>query len=336
MNQLPRTLVIHHRSGIGDLIWHIPYLRAIAARSEGGQVHVMARPSCKAGDVLAAEPCVAGIIEFDRKPRKGEQRSGRHDRLGAQLALAASLRAMRFDRVYIFSNRVRYSLLSLLAGIPVRAGFGFSWTERLFLNEPPFIERHRGPGNWVYPEATQFAMAHGFTDRPLTPRMSVLPEFVQAAEADLSRLPRTRYAFAIGTSEPRKDWGVDNFARLADQLIHMDIGVVLLGGPGESMAAQRMVDQLPAAARDQVLVCTQASVQRSAAVLRSCHFCIGNDTGALNMAVANGIPALGLFGSTPPLAHDPMLHALTGQGMSAIQVQDVTHRLLELNAPGLR
>jgi heptosyltransferase-2 len=52
-----RTVVVHHRSGIGDLIWHIPYLRAIAATSAGGRVSVIARPSCRAPEVLAAEAC---------------------------------------------------------------------------------------------------------------------------------------------------------------------------------------------------------------------------------------------------------------------------------------
>jgi heptosyltransferase-2 len=81
------------------------------------------------------------------------------------------------------------------------------------------------------------------------------------------------------------------------------------------------------------MVSAQASVQRSAALLRHCQYCVGNDTGVLNMAVANGVPALGLFGATPPLAHDPLLQALAGQGMDAITVDAVVARLAELGAP---
>ena len=69
----PRTVVVVHRTGIGDLIWHIPYVRAIAAASADGKVSLIVRPSSRAADVLAAESCVAEIIEFDRRPRKSEK-----------------------------------------------------------------------------------------------------------------------------------------------------------------------------------------------------------------------------------------------------------------------
>ena len=130
----PRTVVVVHRTGIGDLIWHIPYVRAIAAASADGKVSLIVRPSSRAADVLAAESCVAEIIEFDRRPRKSEKRRGRHDTLVAQLDFVRAVRRCGFERIYILSGRVRYAALALLARIPQRAGFGFSMAERLLLN----------------------------------------------------------------------------------------------------------------------------------------------------------------------------------------------------------
>jgi len=331
----PRTVVVHHRSGIGDLVWHIPYLRAIAAVSAGGKVSVIARPSCRAAEVLAAEDCIEGVIEFDRKPRKSERRVGRHDGLRAQLAFVGELRAQRFERIYIFSGRARYALLALLAGIPQRAGFGFSAGERLLLNRPPYIRPYDGPGNWVYPEATAFCVAHGLVDGPVVPRMKVLPDVLAEAGRDLAAFPGPRYAFSIGTSEPRKNWGAERFAALAAAIAERGGSVVLLGGPAEAEPANAVLQALPAGLRARVLVSAQPSVQRSAALLRHCQYCVGNDTGVLNMAVANGIPALGLFGATPPLAHDPLLQALAGEGMASITVDAVLARLAGLEAPGM-
>lgn len=331
---LPRTVVVHHRSGIGDLIWHIPYLRAIAAVSRDGKVSVIAKPSCRAAEVLAAESCIDEIIDFDRRPRPGEQRRGRHDSFGAQLAFARELQARQFGRIYIFSGRPRYGLLALLVGIPERAGFGFSAVERLFLNVPPYIQRHSGAGNWVYPEATEFCIAHGLVSGAVVPRMEVLASELRHAERDLAALASPRYAFSIGTSKPCNDWGRARFAALAASLAEQGCGILLLGGPAEEEAAAAIVAAMPACWRDQVMVSAQASIQRSAALLRHCDYCVGNDTGALNMALANGVPALGLFGASQPLTHDPRLQALSAQGMSAISPAAVMDRLAELGAPG--
>ena len=333
---LPRTAIVHHRTGIGDLIWHIPYIRAIAARSAGGRVTVIARPSCRASDLLAGEPSVERVLEFEVGARNRGGRKGRHVGMRGQLGFVRMLRAGHFERICIFSSRVRYGILAWLAGIPVRCGFGFSTVERLFLNCPPYIRPHRGEGNWVYPEATAFAVAHGFVEGPMVPRMSVPDEMVREMERKFEALPRPRYAFAIGASDASRSWGAERFATLASALTGEGCGVLLVGGPAEQALAQQIATQVPAARRHAVQVLTQSSVLSTAAALRVCDFCLGNDTGALNMGVANGLPGLGLFGVSPPLLHDPNLRAITGNGMPDISVGAVLERLQTLEAPGVR
>src|ERR1700730_17576890 len=51
--------VLQAKRGIGDVIWHLPFVRAIAAVSSGGQVTFLAPPSSGAKELLAAEPSVA-------------------------------------------------------------------------------------------------------------------------------------------------------------------------------------------------------------------------------------------------------------------------------------
>ena len=321
-----RVLVIHHRSGIGDLIWHLPYLRAIAAHTAGGRVTVMARPSCRATDILAGEPAVEEVIEYDYRPRAAEGRQGRHTGPGGLLSICGEVRRRRFSHVFIFSSRVRYGLIALLAGIPHRAGFGFGAVERLLLNDRRFIARHAGAGSWVYPEATAFAVAHGFVQGPVVPRMHVPAAIRDNAAAELAGLPSPCVALAIGTSEPRKDWGAENFARLAAALVRTGYGVVLLGGPGERETAGRIV-ALAGVHGTSIRPICQSSVLKSAGVLACCRLCAGNDTGILNVAAACEVPALGLFGATRPLSHDPLLTGIEAPGMAAIAVEQVVERV---------
>jgi heptosyltransferase-2 len=324
------TAVVVPHKGIGDLIWHLPYIRAIAAGSAGGQVTVIARPSSRAVELLSAESTVSRVIEFDRRPRGDEGLRGRHDGWREQWSFACELRRSRIGRIYIFSGRFRHGLLARLAGIRQRSGFGFTLTERLFLNDPPYIQRHRGPGNWVYPEATAFALAHGLVTGPVVPRMHVSPEQVDQLAGQLVDLPHPRYAFAIGSSDRRRNWGAERFASLAQVLAASGAGIVLLGGQAEQTLAHEIVGAVSTSLRGSVRPMCQASVLVSAAALRNCDVCIGNDTGVLNMAAACGLPTLGLFGASPPLKHDPLLRAVIGATMDQITVQAVLSRIKEL------
>ena len=130
----------------------------------------------------------------------------------------------------------------------------------------------------------------------------------------------------VEAAVPRGSWIGERFAALAD----MGCSVVLLGGPDERVVAETIFATLPAHLCKRLRVAAQPSVQFSAALLRQCQFCVGNDTGVLNMAVANGVPTLGLFGATSPRAHDPLLHALEAQGMDKITVKAVLAALNQL------
>ena len=73
---------------------------------------------------------------------------------------------------------------------------------------------------------------------------------------------------------------------------------------------------------------------RSAAALTHCDFCVGNDTGILNVSAAVECASLGLFGATRPLTHDPQIHAVEGDGMETIHADRVLARLAMIGAPG--
>jgi heptosyltransferase-2 len=162
--------------------------------------------------------------------------------------------------------------------------------------------------------------------------MTVPQALVTEAASQLGHLPRPRFALAIGSSVPEKSWGHEKFVALAKALIARGWGVLVLGGPGEKTVAERFFSQVSAAQPGSLYVMCQGSVLKSAAALKNCDFCIGNDTGILNVAVAVDISALGLFGATRPLAHDPLMYGISGTDMESITVEAVLDRLDQLTA----
>lgn len=326
----PRTVIVLQYAGIGDLIWHIPYFRMIAEHSQAGRVTVVAQPSTLTKHFIGQEPWVEAVIEHDHRPRRGEKRRGAHAGFAGMWRMAQQLRAGRFGRIILFSGRPSRGLIAWLSGIPVRQGFGYRFLQRIFLNSGPYIKAYQGPSLAVYPEASAFMVAHGYCQAPVIPHMTPPVSQVAAMQARLAHLPRPLYAFAIGTSETHKQWGVQNFADLACALIADGGGVMLLGGPGEVTLAQEIEALIPEKVRHSLAIVTDAPVLGSAAALQVADFCVGNDTGMTNVAAAVGRPSFVIIGSRPTLDQDPVnMHNVTAEKLSDITVERVLDLLRE-------
>ena len=64
---MPSTAVIQVKQGIGDVIWHLPFIRAIAAATPERAVTLLTLPSTRAKDLLAAESCVGEVVYFEHQ-----------------------------------------------------------------------------------------------------------------------------------------------------------------------------------------------------------------------------------------------------------------------------
>jgi len=323
----PKTVLLHHHLGIGDLIWHLPYIRAVAQKSANGKVSVIARPSTLADQILSAEDCVEHIIIYDRKPRPSENRRGKHQGFDGMLRFAKEIKAYNFQRILITSNRSNYLFLALAAGIPQRAAYGFDWHKRLLLSLPPYIQRYQGEGNRVYPEVSDFMIKHGYVDEAIVPKMTVPSSQAEAGKDYLKDLPEKRIAFAIGASEPHKNLGAERFSNLAISLLQKGFAVVLLGGPAETGFAESIVSKVPEDLRASLKSLCQTDILFTAGVLKNCSYCTGNDTGVLNIAVACDLPSIGYFGGRSRLRHDPLIVGMSAPTMDDISVQSI---LLEM------
>lgn len=326
-----KTVVYPTSPGIGDLIWHLPFIRAIAAESAGGRVTVVARSSTLAREWLSPDPAVDEVLYHHRRQRRGENRVLEGDAAPPDRhSFVQDLRLREFERAFLFSARVKPAVALWRAGIPRRAGYGHSALQRIWLNRPPFIKPYPGPlAPRLYFDAAAFAAAHGLLEGPPPPpRLYVPPDVLDRCRGSLDDLGEGGVVgLAIGASADWKNWGAARFAALAQRLISRGFGVLALGGPAEEALAESIRLRVSGVAAHGLRCMISRSVLESAAMLGQCAFLVGNDTGMLNVAVASGTRALGLFGATTPLSHDPELEAVRGEGMAAIAVEEVVARL---------
>lgn len=326
----PRTAVQVQLNGMGDLVWHAQYIRCVAEQSQGGQVTLITPPTAMAKELLGHEPWVREVIEFDRRPRRSERRRGRHSGWGGLLRLGAELVPRRLERMVMFSDHPgRTVVVCWRAGIPVRLGYRATWLQRLLLTKSPEIRMYEGPAVAGYKDATAFAIAQGFCAAPIVPRISVRADALERMRERLAPLPRPLHALAIGASLPEKQWGEDRFVELAGRLAARGHGVLLMGGPAEGELARAILSHIDPALRERVMPFTDVAAAESVAALSLATSCIGNDTGAVNMAAGVGTPAFVVLGPRPPLEHDPaLLHLLQAASLADISAAEVEARAL--------
>jgi heptosyltransferase II len=282
--------------GIGDMIWHLPHIRALS-QHVGRPVTLIAKPRSAADQIFKAEQTVRDVFWVDRNP---EGRRGRHDGAFGSTRLIADLRARRFDAIVLLHHSRSLAFAAWCARIPARYGYGFHM-QRPFLNRPPFL-----PASVLrlhpFEQASAWLDAAGIPLGEPEPRLPVSRDSEAAVLQRLGSATPAPVAIGIGSSESYKQWGAARFAELATRLL--DAGwsrLVLIGGRAETTLADDIMSRVGHG--DRVLPAIGWELSELAALLNLSAFYVGNDTGVMNMAAAVGIRTYSLFGGTPPFHH---------------------------------
>jgi heptosyltransferase II len=306
MTAVRHVAVLQPLPGIGDMIWHLPHIQAIAGHI-GAPVTVIAKPRSVADQLFRAEPAVREVMWLDRNP---ERRRGRHDGPFGLARFVGELRSRRFDAVYLLHHSQTLALAAKTAGIPARYGYGYR-LQRLALNQPPFLSASALRLD-PHEQATAWLAAAAIPLTQPEPSLAVDKITRERVAGWIGAGPVV--AIGVGSSETYKQWGAERFAALVAGLIAADWPwVVLVGGAGE----RELADDIAARLGEQARCVRQAigwDLCELAALLAGSAFYVGNDTGVMNLAAAVGTTSYGLFGATPPLRHSRRIVPITPQG----------------------
>jgi heptosyltransferase II len=296
------SAVIQVKRGIGDVIWHLPFIRAVAAVSPGARVTFLAPPSSHASELLAAEPSVAATIYFEH--------SGSELRRGINLLrLVSLLRRNQFRSVWILDRTVRPALAARLAGIPERIGLGLG-PQRMFITNTG-IDRshfHDEPIEWL--TALMAAMKVPLHD--IDRELHVPGKALAVIGRRFAAHPKPWIVLGIGASHPDKDWPDAYWAEFIASLSRTTAGTIFLIGGAENVErAQTLIAQ--AHAPSMVNACDLTLIE-AAALLRHADIFVGANSGPMNLAAATTTDAFGFFGTTPVLSYSKYIHPIVPEG----------------------
>jgi len=288
----PKRLLIRAPNWLGDVVMALPALAAVRAGLP--DTHM----------VIAAVASVAPIFE--------EQTSAAPD---AVVTIADRAREARlfaggnFDAALLLTNSFGSALTLRRAGVPERWGFSANARGMLLTRRVP------RPRTRVHQSAYYSALveALGFSVTDTTPRLDVHPETVQRASALLEKFGVMTGARLVGFAPGAayghaKRWPPARVAVVAARLAQERGAVpVLLGALGDREAGREIESALPSAIRIVNLI-GRTDLRQLAGVLSRCAAFVSNDSGAMHLAAAVGVPVTAIFGPTDERVTAPIGH----------------------------
>jgi len=288
-------ILIRATNWVGDAIMALPALRAVRGRFPEAQMWVAARPYV--ADIYRDQGICDRLVVYD--PR------GAHSGLAGRERLAKELSAEKFDVALLLQNAFDAAWLAWRAGARERIGYARDGRSILLTKAVPVPRSGEIPAHeqFYYLELLRRA---GLVDNPSSEdfiSLSVKGDAKrQAAErltASGARPGSIRVAIGAGASYgSAKCWPPERFAHVANHLQQQfDADVVLFG-----TAAEVQVTSTIAAAmeRTPIDLAGKSAIADLPALLSQCHLFIGNDSGAMHVAAAVGLPVVAVFGPTDP------------------------------------
>jgi heptosyltransferase-2 len=294
-------ILIRATNWVGDAIMALPALRAVRGRFPEAEIAILALPYV--ADIYRDQQLCNSLIVYDRK--------GAHATFSRRERLAGELRALKFDIALLLQNAFDAAWIAWRAGIPQRIGYArdartLLLTKSVAVPRPGEIPAHE---KYYYLELLRRAgWIEAFPEESLitlnVPEQSRrrAAEFLAASGA---RPTAMRIAVGAGASYgSAKCWPADRFAEVLKHLQQqIDADVILFGTTAEVRVSTAIASGMP---RPPINLTGRTAVADLPAFFSGCHLFIGNDSGAMHVAAAVGLPVVAVFGPTDPQGTAPV------------------------------
>ncbi len=294
-------ILIRATNWVGDAIMALPALRVVRARFPDARIAILARPYV--ADIYRGQKICDELISYDPK--------GAHAGLVGRERLAKELRKQKFDVALLLQNAFDAAWLAWRSGIPERVGYARDGRSLLLTRKIPAPKRGEIPAHEQFYYLELLRRAGWIDSLPGESfiALDVSEEHRRQAEEALSsagaRPNAVRIAIGAGASYgSAKCWPPDRFAEFVNRFrLHTDADVILFG----TAAEQKVSDAIGAGIKGpSISLVGKTAIAALPALLSRCQLFVGNDSGAMHVAAAVGLPVVAIFGPTDPHGTAPV------------------------------
>jgi heptosyltransferase-2 len=294
-----QRLVILAPNWLGDAVMALPAIADVRRGLATAHITVAARAAV--APLFQLVPDVNDTIVLGRGASLA--------RVGSWADMGVEMRGRGFEAALLFPNSIHAALLAHRATIPERWGYGGGLRARWLTRAVPRI---RGGHQADY--YRHLVAALGFSNGNREPRISV-PAAAHTAAEHLLRDAGWNGSTPLVALAPgaayggAKRWPPDRFGELAARLATDGVACVMIGSAADSAAAREVADAFGAHAGSAAPVhdlTARTDLPALAGVLQRCRALVTNDSGAMHLAAAAGVPVTAVFGPTNEKATHPI------------------------------
>ena len=312
---MSKALVIIKSMGIGDLCILISNIHAISKKIDK-PVKVLAQKSSRATAILKHDPHIEEVIELNEKEIKGF------------FSVIKKIKPKQFDQSYIYSDSIRFFLISKLSGI--KENFQYKFFSKKGKNF--------------------FKTAKEFTEKILNTKIDSQSKIycdnndIEEAKRKFNISDKTKnIVCGISASGPTKRWDINNYIKLFENLnSKFQCKFFLAGGPNDKDLIKKVKSS---AIGNRCISFSTMKIAETIPVISACQYYIGNDTGWGHISSGLDLKSLFLFMDSPPSAYGVYSKNISiivpdgetiescghnTRGKNKISVDKVLHKSLEL------
>ncbi|MFO7986119.1 MAG: lipopolysaccharide heptosyltransferase II [Desulfatiglandaceae bacterium] len=290
-------ILIRATNWVGDAVMTLPALEAVRKNFPLSDITVMAKPWV--APIFEGHPAVNGLVLY--KKEEGMFRRGK-----SVIRTVGMIRRRRFDLAILFQNAFEAALLVFLGGVPFRLGYDRDGRGLLLTHGVTPGGAVLGVHQVGYYLGLLRSM--GWEAESRDPVLYIPETWKPKALHILRSKGIASDAFVLGLAPgavfgKAKRWGPERFAEIGDRAVeNWGASVLIFGSDKERKICQAVMNGMSHTAVD---LCGETALSDAIVLIDQCGFFLSNDSGLMHVAAALGIPTVGIFGSTDPVATGP-------------------------------
>jgi heptosyltransferase-2 len=308
-NKDVKNILCVRNDRFGEFLLNIPALRALKETFVNARIITVINPYVE--DLTKAIPLIDEVIEWDQ---------GLHS-FWEKWKFVEALKKRHIDIAVMLNPSKEFNIFTYLAGIPVRVGYARKWDFLLTLKLED--KKYLGKMHEIEYNLELVSLIGAKTDN-LAPSLTIENDALNNLLKDYD-ITESDILIVLHpwTSDPLKQWPLENFRDLADKLLsEPNIKVIIIGGKDEIRKSISFYESVLMQS-NLINLTGRTTLRQLGALLYKCNLLISGDSGPVHLGSAVGGRALVVFSNDIP-GKGPKRWGPWGQGHIVIAKRSLT------------